>query len=31
MVDGSTCSLLSFRGIVGSSYVIVSAGICAIT
>ena len=31
MVDGSTRGLFSFRGIVGSLYVIVFAGICAIT
>ena len=31
MVDGSTRGLFSYRGIVGSSYVIVSVGMCAIT
>ena len=31
MVDGSTRGLFSSGGIVGSSYVIVFAGMCAIT
>ena len=31
MVDGSICGLFSFGGIVGSSYVIVSIGMYAIT
>ena len=31
MVDGSTRGLFSSSGIVGSSYVIVSASMCAIT
>ena len=29
-MDGSTCGLFNSRGIVGSSYVIVSADMCAI-
>ena len=31
MVDGSTQGLFNSSGIVGSTYVIVSAGMCAIT
>ena len=31
MVDGSTWGLFISIGIIGSSYVIVSAGMCAIT
>ena len=31
MVDGSTWDLFNSSGIVGSSYVIVSASMCAIT